>query len=131
MLLHAVINTKARRFEDLLTPGDSLDVMKELVALYNRHTDAEHIDIFPTIDEGREKVLALLTRKFFPESSTSNDTLGPVARARLVFEEYQGFPRKEIIEACSKLGIKRSTAATQYQRWRKEHKMVRARRTHQ
>lgn len=44
---------------------------------------------------------------------------GPVARARKVFEEMQGAQRKDVIDACAKLGIKRSTASTQYQAWKK------------
>lgn len=44
---------------------------------------------------------------------------GPLARARVIFEEMWGSPRKDIIEACAKAGIKRSTAATQYQAFKK------------
>jgi hypothetical protein len=45
--------------------------------------------------------------------------LGPVAKARAVFEAMQGKARKDVLEACEQLGVKRSTASTQYQRWRK------------
>jgi hypothetical protein len=54
-----------------------------------------------------------------PASTTSTEAQGPVARARMVFESMVGAPRKDVIEACAKLGIKRSTASTQYQAWKK------------
>lgn len=44
---------------------------------------------------------------------------GPVARARMVFDQMKGAPRKDVIDACVALGIKRSTAQTQYQGWKK------------
>lgn len=49
---------------------------------------------------------------------------GPVARARMVFETMAGAPRKDVIDACAKLGIKRSTAQTQYQAWKKARETV-------
>ena len=54
-----------------------------------------------------------------PVTTTSTEAQGPVARARMVFESMVGAPRKDVIEACAKLGIKRSTASTQYQAWKK------------
>lgn len=44
---------------------------------------------------------------------------GPVARARRIFESMPGAPRKDILDACAKVGIKRSTASTQFQAWKK------------
>lgn len=44
---------------------------------------------------------------------------GPVAKARAIFEKMWGSPRKDIIEACAQVGIKRSTASTQYQHFKK------------
>lgn len=44
---------------------------------------------------------------------------GPVAKARSIFEKMWGSPRKDIIEACAQAGIKRSTASTQYQHFKK------------
>lgn len=49
---------------------------------------------------------------------------GPVARARKVFDAMAGHPRKEVIDACAKVGIKRSTAQTQYQAWKKAREEV-------
>jgi hypothetical protein len=46
-------------------------------------------------------------------------SLSPVRRARQVFEQLWGEPRKDIIEACVQLGINRSTASTQYQHYKK------------
>ena len=45
----------------------------------------------------------------------------PVATARRIFERMADRPRHEVIEACAKAGVKRSTAATQYQLWKTEH----------
>jgi hypothetical protein len=44
---------------------------------------------------------------------------GPVSKAREIFDAMWGSPRKDIIEACAAAGIKRSTAATQYQHYKK------------
>jgi hypothetical protein len=48
-----------------------------------------------------------------------NQELGPVGKARLIFEKMWGSPRKDIMEACTKAGIKLSTASTQYQHFKK------------
>jgi hypothetical protein len=51
--------------------------------------------------------------------STSNREPGPVGKAREVFVAMWGSPRKDIIEECARRGIKRSTASTQYQHFKK------------
>jgi len=40
---------------------------------------------------------------------------GPVATVRRICGQMKGRPRWEVIEACARAGVKRSTAATQYQ----------------
>lgn len=62
---------------------------------------------------------AQVTRSEPEHDSREVHAEGPVARARRVFEEMSGAPRKDILDACVKLGIKRSTAQTQYQAWKK------------
>jgi hypothetical protein len=47
------------------------------------------------------------------------DDDGPVAKARVIFEKMWGAPRKDVIEECARQGIKRSTASTQYQHFKK------------
>lgn len=118
-MLYAAINVKSKRVEDLMVSGPMPEAMRELVELHNRYSEAK-VTSFASLDEARSKTLAVISARYFPEVNTSAGELGPVARARLVFQEYEGRPRREIIEACAKLGIKRSTTATQYQRWKKE-----------
>lgn len=46
----------------------------------------------------------------------------PTKRAYAIADRMKGKPRREIIAACVKAGIASGTAATQYQKWRSEHK---------
>lgn len=55
-----------------------------------------------------------------PPEVKSGQGMGPVAICRRVFEELWGAPRKDIIEACARLGVKRSTAQTQFQRYKQD-----------
>lgn len=58
------------------------------------------------------------------KTQREQQSTGPVARARMVFETMAGAPRKDVIDACAKLGIKRSTAQTQYQAWKKARETI-------
>lgn len=54
------------------------------------------------------------------------EDVGKVARARIIFEDMKGQPRKAILEACEKDGINPNTAKTQYYKWKQTLKTVHA-----
>lgn len=50
------------------------------------------------------------------------EALGPVAKARKIFELAHDLPRGEAIDlAVNIAGVRRSTASTQYQNWKNQH----------
>lgn len=50
---------------------------------------------------------------------TNSGEMGPVAKARTIFDLARDKPRKEAIDLAVNVGgVKRSTAATQYQQWK-------------
>jgi hypothetical protein len=114
-MLHIAVNTREKRVENILFGGR--EPIEELVDLYNRHTTGPKIATFATLEEARARTIAAIESRYFPESKTVEE-MGPVQRARLLFEEMRGHSRKEILDACERLGIKRATASTQYQKWR-------------
>ncbi len=137
MALYALLDTDQKRFLEVFESGDKKLLMQELVDLYNKTTDGEKVTTFATVDEARSRTIEALGRRYFPEAyksttektaaevgrpapkSTEVQALGPVARARAIFEELGlGRPRKEHLAACEKLGIKATTAAAQYQSWK-------------
>lgn len=52
----------------------------------------------------------------------NGEALGPVAKARTIFELAHNLPRGEAIDlAVNVAGVRRSTASTQYQNWKNQH----------
>ncbi len=129
-------------------PGD---LMQELVDLHERLTG--HRVEFATIEEAKEKCSVAVADRYFAEPKKirppwlkedgsptveqeeedlgdpvfeNADNLGPVGKARLIFDAMWGHPRKDIIEMCRRAGIKDSTASTQYQHYKKARETAEA-----
>lgn len=128
-MIVALLDVTKNRILDVVESGDRKLLLRDLTDLYAKVTGDKMVN-FTNVEEARSKVVEALTTRYFPaltkgepsKGTVTVEAMGPVARARKVFDELKGHPRKEHIEACAKLGIKRSTAAAQYQRWMTEHK---------
>lgn len=123
-MIYALFDVAHHRVLDVFESGDHKLLLQDLVELYNQTTGMA-VTTLGTVEEARTKVIDALVQKYFPMHAERKEhaAQGPVARARAVFEELGlSKPRKEHIEACAKLGIKRSTAAAQYQTWKAAHK---------
>lgn len=120
-MLYAMIDLSHHRIVEVLPVGEqeakeaakgaSSLYLKELTELYAQLT-------------GRLETFASLGKRYFGEEPKAEELKGPgpIATARRIIQELAGHPRREVIEACAKAGVKRSTAGTQYQRWRSEHR---------
>ena len=138
-MLYAALDVSKRQVADIIYGGEASQLLQELVTLYNTLTK-ENIRSFSSADVAKEKCKEAIQRLYFQETNqhlvtppwARTDTpspsvvelkraIGPVALAREVFESMKGERRKDVIEACVKLGVKRSTASTQYQIWKSSH----------
>lgn len=55
------------------------------------------------------------------DAKHTTDIIGPVAKARKIFDLARDLPRGDAIDlAVDIAGVKRSTASTQYQAWKKQ-----------
>jgi hypothetical protein len=130
-MIYAMIDLTSGRVVDLFPiSGDQklacsrrLEVFKkELADIYAKLTgDTDHQ--FKDLNEAKEAVIQEITKSYFAdrEDDEHPDSPGPVAIARRICDELAGHPRRDIIEACARAGVKRSTAATQYQKWKSAH----------
>lgn len=133
MNVFAMFDVRSKRVIDLVRPAPKGDpekstskqksrqasiYKKELEGLYHDLT-GQDLDA-KDLDTAKEAVVRVLDDQLtHPNRGPRKAPVdGPVAVARRIFQEMEGKPRREIIEACAKAGVKRSTAATQYQRWK-------------
>lgn len=131
-MLYAMIDLSHHRIVEVLPVGEqeakeaakgaSSLYLKELTELYAQLTG--RLESFASLEVAKKAVLDELGKRYFGEEPKAEELKGPgpIATARRIIQELAGHPRREVIEACAKAGIKRSTAGTQYQRWRSEHR---------
>lgn len=91
--------------------------LKELTQMHQKLSGKKRE--FKSEKEALGEVTRLIEKRCFPNLKGSKDQKdGPVAKVRRICSQMKGKPRHEIIEACAKAGVKRSTASVQYQRFK-------------
>lgn len=134
-MLYAMIDLSHKRVIEVLPLGEeeAKEASAGVTALYIQELTELHTQLtgkkesFKTLEAAKRAVLGQLGKRYFGETAASpakrvpKDS-GPVATARGIIQELAGHPRRDIIEACAKAGVKRSTAGTQYQRWCSDHR---------
>lgn len=96
---------------------------KELTDIYAKLTgDTDRK--FKNLSEAKEAVIQEVAKDCFADrgGDKHQESPGPVAIVRRICNELAGHPRRDIIEACVRAGVKWSTAATQYQKWKSAHR---------
>lgn len=127
-MIYAMIDLTSDRVVDLLPISGDPKLAgskqrelftKELADIYAKLTgDTDRH--FKDLAEAKEAVIQEVTKDYFADHEEDDhpERPGPVAIARRICEELSGHPRRDIIEECARQGVKRSTAATQYQKWK-------------
>lgn len=129
-MIYAMIDLTSDRVVDLLPISGDPKLAgskqrelftKELADIYAKLTGDTDRQ-FKDLSEAKEAVIQEVTKDYFADrEDDEHATEGPVAIARRICDELAGHPRRDIIEACARAGVKRSTAATQYQKWKSAH----------
>lgn len=129
-MIYAMIDLTSDRVVDLLPISGDPKLAgskqrelftKELADIYAKLTGDTDRQ-FKDLSEAKEAVIQEVTKDYFADQEDDEHaTEGPVAIARRICDELAGHPRRDIIEACARAGVKRSTAATQYQKWKSTH----------
>lgn len=133
-MIYAMIDLTSDRVVDLLpisgdpklTGSKQRELFtKELTDIYAKLTGDTKRQ-FKDLHEAKEAVIQEVTKDYFTdrEDDKRPKSPGPVAIARRICDELAGHPRRDIIEACARAGVKRSTAATQYQKWKSAHQQA-------
>lgn len=132
MPLFGVVDVNQAKVVDVITNVPD-QYQQELTELYHRLTGETSVS-FSSTDEAKVKVIEAVQRVYLrgeksplstggvvgPPKDEHHDVekIGPVKLCRIVFEEMRGARRKDMIEACVRLGVNKATAQTQYQRYK-------------